>query len=88
MYVIKAGTAFEQLAVNPLGEVAMATPAISEGTMFFRTRGHLVAVREKPLSGRASRLTRGAESPESAPRASLQSLVRLVIAECRACCRP
>ena len=44
VYVIKAGTAFEQLAVNPLGEVAMATPAISEGVMFFRTRGHLVAV--------------------------------------------
>jgi hypothetical protein len=33
--------------VNPLGEVTMATPAISEGTMFFRTRGHLVAVAEK-----------------------------------------
>ena len=42
--MVKAGTAFEQLAVNPLGEVAMATPAISEGVMFFRTRGHLVAV--------------------------------------------
>jgi outer membrane protein assembly factor BamB len=46
VYVIKAGTVFEQLSVNPLGEVAMATPAISEGTMFFRTRGHLVAVGE------------------------------------------
>jgi outer membrane protein assembly factor BamB len=44
VYVIKAGTAFEQLAVNPLGEVAMATPAISEGVMFFRTRSHLLAV--------------------------------------------
>jgi outer membrane protein assembly factor BamB len=44
VYVVKAGTAFEQLAVNPLGEVAMATPAISEGAMFFRTRGHLIAV--------------------------------------------
>jgi outer membrane protein assembly factor BamB len=44
VYVLKAGTAFEQLAVNPLGEVAMATPAISEGAMFFRTRGNLVAV--------------------------------------------
>lgn len=31
-------------ATNPLGEVAMATPAISEGTLLFRTRGHLVAV--------------------------------------------
>jgi len=44
VYVIKAGTAFEQIAVNPLGEVAMATPAISEGTIFFRSRGHLVAI--------------------------------------------
>ena len=47
VYVLKAGKAFEQLGVNPLGEVAMATPAISEGAMFFRTRGHLVAVAEK-----------------------------------------
>lgn len=46
VYVIKAGPVFEQLAVNPLGEVAMATPAISEGLMIFRTRGHLVAVQE------------------------------------------
>jgi outer membrane protein assembly factor BamB len=44
VYVVKAGTVFEQLSVNPLGEVAMATPAISDGLMFFRTRGHLVAV--------------------------------------------
>ena len=32
---------------NPLGEVAMATPAISEGTLLFRTRNHLVAVGER-----------------------------------------
>jgi outer membrane protein assembly factor BamB len=44
VYVIKAGTAFEQLAVNPLGEVTMATPAITDGVMFFRTRSHLVAI--------------------------------------------
>ena len=45
VYVIRAGPAFEQVAVNPLGEVAMATPALSDGVLFFRTRGHLVAVR-------------------------------------------
>jgi outer membrane protein assembly factor BamB len=44
VYVIKAGTTFAQVAVNPLGEVAMATPAISDGVLFFRTRGHLVAI--------------------------------------------
>jgi outer membrane protein assembly factor BamB len=44
VYVVKAGTVFEQIAVNPLGEVAMATPAIANGVMFFRTRSHLVAL--------------------------------------------
>ena len=44
VYVVKVGTTFEQIAVNPLGEVAMATPAISEGVIYFRTRSHLVAV--------------------------------------------
>lgn len=42
--VIKAGPVFERLAENPLGETAMATPAISEGTQFFRTRTRLVAI--------------------------------------------
>ena len=42
--VIKAGAVFEQLAENTLGETAMATPAISEGTMFFRTRTRLIAI--------------------------------------------
>jgi outer membrane protein assembly factor BamB len=44
VFVLRAGTAFELVARNPLGEVAMATPAISEGMLYFRTRGHLVAV--------------------------------------------
>ena len=47
VYVVKAGPTFELLATNPLGEVAMATPAISEGTLLFRTRNHLVAVGER-----------------------------------------
>ena len=46
VYVVKAGKTFEQIAVNPLGEVTMATPAISEGRMYFRTKGHLLAVGE------------------------------------------
>ncbi len=36
------------LATHPLGEVTTtATPAISEGTLLFRTRNHLVAVSER-----------------------------------------
>jgi outer membrane protein assembly factor BamB len=46
VFVVKAGATFEQLAENELGETAMATPAISEGVIFFRTRTKLVAVAE------------------------------------------
>jgi outer membrane protein assembly factor BamB len=44
VHVVKAGPQFEVVAINPLGEVAMATPAISEGVLFFRTRKHVVAI--------------------------------------------
>lgn len=47
VHVIAAGKEFELLSVNPLGEICMATPAISEGTLFFRTQKHVVAVGEK-----------------------------------------
>jgi outer membrane protein assembly factor BamB len=44
VYVVRAGPKFELLSTNTLDEVTMATPAVSEGTLYFRTRGHLVAV--------------------------------------------
>jgi outer membrane protein assembly factor BamB len=44
VYVVKAGPKYELLATNALDEVTMASPAISEGTLYFRTRTHLVAV--------------------------------------------
>jgi outer membrane protein assembly factor BamB len=44
VYVVKAGAAFELLAQNRLDEVTMATPAISEGVLYFRTARHLVAI--------------------------------------------
>jgi outer membrane protein assembly factor BamB len=44
VHVVKAGPAFELLAVNDLGEVAMATPAVSGGVLYFRTRSSLLAV--------------------------------------------
>lgn len=44
IYVVKAGPEFELLATNDMGEICMATPAISEGTLFIRTREHLVAL--------------------------------------------
>ena len=45
VFVIRVGREFEELAVNDMNETCMATPAISAGSLFFRTRDHLVAVR-------------------------------------------
>ncbi|MFQ5677031.1 MAG: PQQ-binding-like beta-propeller repeat protein, partial [bacterium] len=47
VYVIKAGPTYELLAQNQMGEICMATPAISEGALFFRTKKNLVAVAVK-----------------------------------------
>jgi outer membrane protein assembly factor BamB len=47
VYVVKAGPQFQLLATNSMGEICMATPAISEGVLYFRTQAHLVAIREK-----------------------------------------
>ena len=44
VFVVKAGPTFEVLAENLMGETLMATPALSEGVLYIRTRGHLVAV--------------------------------------------
>lgn len=42
--VVRAGRTFEVLARNPMGESCMATPAISRGSLVFRSRSHLVAI--------------------------------------------
>lgn len=44
IYVLRATNEFQLLATNSMGETCMATPAISEGRLFFRTREHLVTV--------------------------------------------
>jgi outer membrane protein assembly factor BamB len=44
VFVLKAGPKFQLLATNQMGEVCMATPAISEGMLLFRTQGHVVAI--------------------------------------------
>jgi outer membrane protein assembly factor BamB len=44
VYVVPSGPAFKLLATNPMGEICMATPAISGGVLFFRTHRRLVAV--------------------------------------------
>jgi outer membrane protein assembly factor BamB/ankyrin repeat protein len=42
--VVKAGPNFELLAVNPMGDVCMATPAISDGMLFVRSQHYLFGV--------------------------------------------
>lgn len=44
VHVLKAGRTFERLATNLLGDVGMATPAISEGVLYFRTQRFLMAI--------------------------------------------
>ena len=44
VFVLKAGPAYELLFQNQLGDVVMATPAISGNTLFFRTQHSVVAV--------------------------------------------
>ena len=51
IHVIKTGPEFELLAVNDMGEECLATPAISEGVLYWRTRGHLVAIGSDPAEG-------------------------------------
>jgi len=47
IYVVQAGPEFKLLAVNQMDETCMATPAISNGILFFRTRHHLVTIAEQ-----------------------------------------
>jgi outer membrane protein assembly factor BamB len=44
VFVVKAGRTFELLATNPLGEIGMATPAISEGILYFRAGRSVIAI--------------------------------------------
>ena len=45
VYVLAAGSDLEVLARNPLGEPCLATPAISQGVLYFRTTGSLIAIK-------------------------------------------
>jgi len=45
--VVPVADQFSAAATNDLGETCMATPAIADGTLFFRTRTKLVAIGNK-----------------------------------------
>jgi outer membrane protein assembly factor BamB len=44
VFVVQTGRKYVELAKNPMGEVIMATPAISDGVLIIRTLGHVVAI--------------------------------------------
>jgi outer membrane protein assembly factor BamB len=44
VFVVKVGDTFSLAATNELRETCLSTPAISQGSLFFRTRGKLMAV--------------------------------------------
>jgi outer membrane protein assembly factor BamB len=44
MLVVRAGRTFEHIATNSIGELLMATPALSDGVMYVRGESHLFAV--------------------------------------------
>jgi hypothetical protein len=47
MLVIGAGDKFTHLATNSMGELLMATPALSEGVMYVRSSNSLFAIGRK-----------------------------------------
>jgi len=47
VFVIKAAPTYELLALNEMGGPVLATPAISEGRLYFRTASHLISIGEK-----------------------------------------
>ena len=47
-FVIKAGPEYEVLGNNPLDEMAMATPAVANGSLIIRTASYLYRIAEQP----------------------------------------
>ena len=45
VYVVAANPKLEIVATNPLGDLSMATPAVSDRTLYFRTSSHVIAVK-------------------------------------------
>jgi outer membrane protein assembly factor BamB len=47
IYVIKAGPEYELLALNSMGDVCLATPAVSKDMLIIRTQHHLYGIGER-----------------------------------------
>ena len=44
VFVLKAGRTYELVATNEMGASTLSTPALSEGVMFWRTQGQVIAI--------------------------------------------
>lgn len=44
VFVIRAGPSYELQSLNDMGSAVLATPAISEGRLLFRTQQHLISI--------------------------------------------
>lgn len=53
VFVLRGEPGYELLAQLAMGEVVMATPAISDGLMVIRTLGHVVGLAEQPVEATA-----------------------------------
>lgn len=53
-HVIKAGSEFASLGENKMGEVCLATPAVSDGRLFIRTVSSLYCI-QKPAGGTSNK---------------------------------
>ena len=65
IFVIRAGPDYELLAANPMGEVCLATPAISEGQILIRTTARLVAAADGIAASAAPSRPSRAPFPEA-----------------------
>ncbi len=50
VYVVKSGANFELIAKNVVGEICMATPAISDGMIFIRGQHHVFGMGWKTVN--------------------------------------
>ena len=51
IYVVREGPQFHQLAMNPMDEIAYATPALAAGLLVVRTQRFLYGIAEPPAAG-------------------------------------
>jgi len=57
IFVVRAGAKYELLSANMIGEVMMATPAISDGMIIVRGQNNVYAIAERQVekTGKADR---------------------------------